>query len=710
MRNDPAHRHYHKMKKLNLLVIVILASAINAVAQVPMPTLIRIVKAEDRRDIEPLAEILADKNPRVRERATLAAGRIGREDAVPVLREMMEKDPDDAVRVMAAFALGEIESAKCADSIIRVLSDQKSSAPLRARAVEAAGKIVAANTREERILQLTKSILEVLETESRKGPERDREVVIQAITAGLRARPPAVEFALARYLTDEDARIRADAANGLGRIRANNANDLLRKVRVSALRSLAALRHADAAVKLIKRGNELLIPIHGDPAPLKPGEKRGPLKPIEIRIPKTELLEIATALGRLLPGTANEEAVIFLNKLRMADGFSSPETEIALAQIAPKEYVAMRFPDGFAYKSWHLAAAYAQGMGEIGKSKDKDLVAEAGIKLTEFIAGMATVVKPKDQANLLKAIPDLTRGLAALNPENLDEILRGQLKNEDVFIRAAAAELIAGRPKTKENTDALNSAYIKAVLIDKHDNDAKLSILDALGKLDKKAGSGNILMALNDYDYLVRKKAFELLEDKQLLKDLPGIPNFLESAREKKSDQVLTYTPIAGSKLGQVLSSDADYRRALSRKNGSIKAVLTTDKGTFTIEFAPEQAPLTVDNYVRLARSGYFNGLEVHRVVANFVMQDGDPRGDGNGGPGLSIRCEINMQGYDRGAVGMALSGKDTGGSQWFITHSPQSYLDGGYTVFGHVNETDMKVVDSIARGDRILSVKIVGK
>ena len=136
----------------------------------------------------------------------------------------------------------------------------------------------------------------------------------------------------------------------------------------------------------------------------------------------------------------------------------------------------------------------------------------------------------------------------------------------------------------------------------------------------------------------------------------------------------------------------------------------SSTKGTFTIEFFPEDAPLTVDNFIKLARANYFNGLEVHRVVPNFVMQDGDPRGDGNGGPGWSIRCEINMVPYDRGAVGMALSGKDTGGSQWFVTHSPQPHLDGGYTVFGHVNETGMKVVDRIVRGDKIISVRIVGK
>ena len=243
-----------------------------------------------------------------------------------------------------------------------------------------------------------------------------------------------------------------------------------------------------------------------------------------------------------------------------------------------------------------------------------------------------------------------------------------------------------------------------------HDNDAKLAILGAIAKLDKKEAVSEYLMALNDQDYVVRKKAFDFLSDTSLHKESPGIPTMLENARRKNMDKVLPHSPAFGTKLGQVLNTEVDYRRALSRKNGSVKAVLTTEKGAFTIEFYPEEAPLTVDNFVKLARTGYFNGLEVHRVVPNFVMQDGDPRGDGNGGPGWSIRCEVNMREYDRGAVGMALSGKDTGGSQWFVTHSTQPHLDGGYTVFGHVDESGMKVVDDIVRGDRIISVRIIGK
>ena len=117
-------------------------------------------------------------------------------------------------------------------------------------------------------------------------------------------------------------------------------------------------------------------------------------------------------------------------------------------------------------------------------------------------------------------------------------------------------------------------------------------------------------------------------------------------------------------------------------------------------------APQTVQNFITLARKGYFNGLQIHRVVPNFVIQDGDPRGDGSGGPGYSIRDELNDRPYLRGTVGMALSGPDTGGSQFFITHSPQPHLDAKYTVFGQV-VNGMEVVDKIQQLDVIQRVRI---
>jgi len=135
-------------------------------------------------------------------------------------------------------------------------------------------------------------------------------------------------------------------------------------------------------------------------------------------------------------------------------------------------------------------------------------------------------------------------------------------------------------------------------------------------------------------------------------------------------------------------------------------AHVQTERGMLELTLDAENAPLTVYNFATLAQRGYFDGQRFHRVVPNFVVQGGDPRGDGNGGPGYAIRDELNMLGYGRGTLGMALSGPNTGGSQFFITHSPQPHLDGGYTVFGQLR-SGYDVLDRIVQGDRIIRVRV---
>jgi cyclophilin family peptidyl-prolyl cis-trans isomerase len=135
-----------------------------------------------------------------------------------------------------------------------------------------------------------------------------------------------------------------------------------------------------------------------------------------------------------------------------------------------------------------------------------------------------------------------------------------------------------------------------------------------------------------------------------------------------------------------------------------INATIQTVRGPIRLELFGADAPITVGNFLSLARSGYYRNTRFHRVVPNFVAQDGDPRDDGNGGPGYAIRDEMNRRRYERGAVGMALSGPDTGGSQYFITHSPQPHLDGHYTVFGRVVQ-GFDVLDRIVQGDRITRI-----
>lgn len=141
------------------------------------------------------------------------------------------------------------------------------------------------------------------------------------------------------------------------------------------------------------------------------------------------------------------------------------------------------------------------------------------------------------------------------------------------------------------------------------------------------------------------------------------------------------------------------------------KAILKTEKGDMTVEFYDKDAPNTVDNFLKLAKSGYYDGVTFHRVIPDFVIQGGDPTGTGAGGPGYSIDCELegDNQYHDRGVLSMAHAGRNTGGSQFFICHSRTNtaHLDRNHTCFGKVVE-NVDVVDDIRQGDKILSVEII--
>ena len=135
------------------------------------------------------------------------------------------------------------------------------------------------------------------------------------------------------------------------------------------------------------------------------------------------------------------------------------------------------------------------------------------------------------------------------------------------------------------------------------------------------------------------------------------------------------------------------------------RAIMETDKGTINLELFAQDAPKTVENFVKLSKDGFYDGLIFHRVIPNFMVQGGCPQGTGTGGPGYKINCEINSNKHEAGSLSMAHAGKNTGGSQFFICHEPQGHLDGIHTVFGKTE--DMDVVNAIAKGDKIVSVKI---
>ncbi|MDR1976202.1 MAG: peptidylprolyl isomerase [Campylobacteraceae bacterium] len=139
-------------------------------------------------------------------------------------------------------------------------------------------------------------------------------------------------------------------------------------------------------------------------------------------------------------------------------------------------------------------------------------------------------------------------------------------------------------------------------------------------------------------------------------------------------------------------------------------AVIKTNKGDMRLKLYPEETPITVANFAHLAKSGFYDGLNFHRVIPNFVIQGGCPNGTGTGGPGWRIACECgkNTHKHQRGTLSMAHAGRDTGGSQFFVCHSKQPHLDGVHTVFGDlIDDESLKVLDSIRAGDKINTIEI---
>ncbi len=143
-------------------------------------------------------------------------------------------------------------------------------------------------------------------------------------------------------------------------------------------------------------------------------------------------------------------------------------------------------------------------------------------------------------------------------------------------------------------------------------------------------------------------------------------------------------------------------------KEKTYNAVIETDKGSIELELCPQYAPKTVNNFVVLAKEGFYDGVSFHRVINDFMIQGGDPTGTGRGGPGYDFEDEFegNPLKHETGVISMANSGPNTNGSQFFITHSPQPHLDGKHTVFGKVVE-GQEIVDAIGQGDQMVKVEI---
>jgi cyclophilin family peptidyl-prolyl cis-trans isomerase len=311
---------------------------------------------------------------------------------------------------------------------------------------------------------------------------------------------------------------------------------------------------------------------------------------------------------------------------------------------------------------WSARAALATALGgfapDLAAARLEQLVRDPDVKVRAAALGaMARLKVPTAGERLLAALADpdpalrmaAANGLGALRPAGAAEALR----------RAYEA---ARRDAT----------YI-----------ARAALLAALTAVDPAVATPLLREALADADWAMRVRAATLLN---------GIDR----------------TSVAHPARPAPAPAEAtlDGGAALVAPTYSPQAYVRTSRGDIRIELAVLDAPRTVANFVALVRRGFYNGLTWHRIVPDFVAQAGDPRGDGEGGPGYTIRDELNDRPYLRGTVGMALDWKDTGGSQFFITHSPQPHLDARYTVFGTV-VAGMEVVDQLLPWDTITSVRV---
>lgn len=312
------------------------------------------------------------------------------------------------------------------------------------------------------------------------------------------------------------------------------------------------------------------------------------------------------------------------------------------------------------------------------------------VKITEALTELGgDLVKPRlamlfnDTAAAVRA--SAFEALVKFDPANMDYYIKTALKDSDYVVVSMAVDMIGEHKKA----NFLPQLSTLMTMGPEANPDLKRSIASTVGEFipgSQDSVAEDILYhCLMDTDYIVSREAARIYKEKL-----------------DKDKAAYVGSPAARAGVGEIKSFLDNHRV-------NPYAIMRTNRGDFAIELFKDAAPLTVYNFIDLANTGFYDGLIFHRVIPNFVAQGGDPRGDGWGGPGYTIRSEFNNITYGRGSVGMASSGKDTEGSQFFITFSPQPHLDARYTNFGIV-VAGMEVVDRIVRGDSILSITIADR
>ncbi|MGB1701419.1 MAG: peptidylprolyl isomerase, partial [Nannocystaceae bacterium] len=325
--------------------------------------------------------------------------------------------------------------------------------------------------------------------------------------------------------------------------------------------------------------------------------------------------------------------------------------------------------------------------------------------MTEGKRGASELVALAQGASTTEAAVALA-ALAELDHPAVNGTLREALARPDVGVLAAASTAIASRALDTRLRDPLAIAPLAKVVRSRDEVAAlegRLGALEALGRLVRPETGKEKLKTQAPSD-----AHLQLLREVVVPLARHGNVTVRRAARE-----TLSAHPQFGAELAAMMplpatSPAAEEVRALVDVDmAGIRGLrVNTDAGSFLVDFQGVDAPLNQRHLTTLARAQFYEGLGWHRVVPGFVVQGGDPRGDGYGGPGYLVPCEYSNLRYERGAVGIATAGRDTGGSQLFVTHAATPHLDGRYTVVGFVSPEDMSVVERILPDDRIRSVE----
>jgi len=638
---------------------------------------------EDERRVRGEAEgqdlvvLLADPLAHIRRRAAQALGRIRATEAIGPLGAMLTAEPDPEVRQMAAFALGLIGDERAVGALELALSADD--AVLQGRAAEALGLIGHAASAPAVAAMVRRHVdAGVLEGMSPDDLGYPRSPAVEAVRLGMYAlaRMSAYE-ALASAVVSVDGQPRSQwwplayAVQRTADPRSAPVLEALLKSEGQMTRSFAAkglggIGHAAARGALTALATDAAqpVPVRVEAvralARIRDGVDAAPLLLLLTRSVTPPVLqrEVVVALGQLRARAAVEVCYDLVSAGAPAMRAAALTT---LAQIdAEAFFTVLSSLDADAH--WSVRAAVATALGTLNAERAEPR--------------LMAMLEDSDQ----RVVPAVIAALVAVKAPTAAAVARTRLGSDDPVVRMAAARALAAL-KAADAVPALRAALPRASADTTYV--ARAAILEALQGLQGTQAVDVLTDALGDPDWAVRLKAAALLRQNQ--------PSVSASPR----------TPAPASTLPDLVDLNA-----LLRPTVTPTAYLDTTQGSLQIELAVVDAPRTVAHFTALVRQGFYTNVPWHRVVPDFVAQAGDPRGDGEGGPGFTMRDELNQRPFLRGTVGIALDWADTGGSHFFITHTPQPHLDARYPAFGQVIG-GMDVVDRLEPWDSIQRIRV---